>query len=52
MSRGVTGIPLEIPAPFIGGLVGGTALLALMAGLVTARLALRASAAEAMRGAD
>ena len=50
--RGVTGVPLDVPATLIGGLLAGTAVLGLLAGVVTSRLALRASPAEAMRVRD
>ena len=50
--RGVTGVPLAVPATLIGGLLAGTAVLGLLAGVVTSRLALRASPAEAMRVRD
>ena len=40
---GVRGIPLVIPVAVTGGLLAGTALLGLAAGVVSARIALRAS---------
>jgi putative ABC transport system permease protein len=50
--RGLTGVPLTVPVELTGGLVGAAALLGLLAAAVTARLALRASPVEAMRGRD
>jgi ABC-type antimicrobial peptide transport system permease subunit len=49
--RGVTGIPLVVPVAITGALVAGSALLGLVTGGVSARLALRASPAGAMRDA-
>jgi putative ABC transport system permease protein len=49
--RGVTGIPLVVPVAITGALGAGSALLGLVAGGVSARLALRASPAGAMRDA-
>jgi putative ABC transport system permease protein len=48
--RGPTGLPLSVPLDLTGGLTAGAALLGLLAAAVTARLALRASPVEAMRG--
>ena len=48
--RGLTGVPLSVPLELAGGLTAGAALLGLLAAAVTARLALRASPVEAMRG--
>ena len=50
--NGVRGIPLVVPAAVIGGLLAGTVALGLAAGAVTARLALRASPASAMRAQE
>ena len=47
--RGPGGIPLVLPAGPAAAFLGGAALLGLRAAVVTARLALRASPAEAMR---
>ena len=47
--RGASGFPLTVPLGLLGAFGGGAALLAVLAGTVTARLALRASPAEAMR---
>ena len=47
--QGVRGIGLVVPVAGAGALVAGTAALALAAGLVTARIALRATPAAAMR---
>jgi putative ABC transport system permease protein len=50
--RGVSGVPLAVPVLLTAGLAGGAALLGLAAGAVTARLALRATPAEAMRAVE
>ena len=50
--RGITGVPLSVPVALTGGLLAGTVALGLLAGIVTARLALRASPAAAMRARD
>ena len=47
--RGVTGMPVAVPVALTAGLLGGAIVLGLLAGVVTARLALRASPAAAMR---
>jgi len=47
--QGVRGIDLVVPVAGAGGLLAGTVALALAAGLVTARIALRATPAAAMR---
>ena len=47
--RSLTGVPIAVPVGMTAGLVGGAIALGLMAAVVTARLALRASPAEAMR---
>ena len=47
--RGVTGIPITAPAAVIAALLVGAAALGTLASIVTARLALRASPAAAMR---
>ena len=47
--QGVRGIALVVPVAGAGVLVAGTVALALAAGLVTARIALRATPAAAMR---
>ena len=47
--QGVRGIDLVVPVTGAGGLLAGTVALALAAGLVTARIALRATPAAAMR---
>ena len=47
--RGITGIPVAFPALLAGGLVAGAAALGALAAVVSARLALRASPAAAMR---
>ena len=49
---GVRGIPLVVPAAVIAALMAGAALLAVTAGAVTARFALRVSPAEAMRSRE
>jgi putative ABC transport system permease protein len=49
---GVRGMPLVVPAAIVGGLLAGAAILALAAGAVTARIALRASPAAAMRAQE
>ena len=49
---GVTGFPLAVPAPLVGGLAVGAAVLGVLAAAVTTRLALRASPVEAMRGGE
>ena len=49
---GVRGIPLVVPAVVVGGLLVGTVALGLAAGAVTARIALRASPAAAMRAQE
>jgi hypothetical protein len=48
----VRGIGLVVPVAGAGALLAGTAALALAAGLVTARVALRARPAAAMRVCD
>ena len=45
-------MPLAVPVAITAGLLGGAALLALAAGAVTARFALRASPAAAMRAQE
>ena len=50
--RGLTGVPLDVPLPLIGALMAGAAVLGVLAAAVTARLALRASPAEAMRARE
>jgi putative ABC transport system permease protein len=50
--QGVRGIVLIVPLAGAGALLAGTAALALAAGLVTARIALRATPASAMRVRD
>ena len=50
--RSVSGVPLEVPLTLTAGLLGGAALLGLLAGVVTSRLALRSSPAEAMRARE
>jgi putative ABC transport system permease protein len=50
--RGLTGLPLSVPLDLTGGLMAGAALLGLLAAAVTARIALRASPADAMRGRE
>jgi putative ABC transport system permease protein len=45
--RGVDGIDLVVPAALLAAMAGGAAVLGLAAGAVSARLALRASPAEA-----
>jgi putative ABC transport system permease protein len=50
--QGVRGIALVVPLAGAGALVAGTAALALAAGVVTARVALRATPAAAMRVRD
>ena len=52
VSRGITGIPLDVPLPLIGALGIGAAMLGMLAAAVTTRLALRASPAEAMRAKE
>ena len=47
--QGLTGIPLSIPLTLIAALTAGAAALGLLAALVSTRLALRTSPAEAMR---
>jgi putative ABC transport system permease protein len=47
--RGITGIPIAVPAAVIAALLMGAAGLGALASVVTARLALRASPAAAMR---
>ena len=49
LPRGVDGIDIVVPGPLVAAMAGGAALLGLAAGAVSARLALRASAAGAMR---
>ena len=49
VQRGVTGVPLAAPAAVIAALLVGAAALGMLASIVTARLALRASPAAAMR---
>ena len=49
---GVRGIPFVVPAVLAGGLCLGAAMLALTAGGVAARIALRVTPADALRGAD
>jgi putative ABC transport system permease protein len=46
---GLTGIPLTIPLTLVAGISAGAAALGLLAALVSTRLALRATPAEAMR---
>src|SRR3954452_22117350 len=50
--RGLTGFPLVVPLEVTGGLAAGAAVLGLLAATVTARLALRSSPADAMRGRE
>jgi putative ABC transport system permease protein len=50
--QGVRGIPLVVPVAITLALPAGAAILALMAGAVTARLALRASPAQALRAQE
>ena len=50
--NGVRGTALVVPTAVIGGLLAGTVALGLAAGAVTARLALRASPASAMRAQE
>jgi hypothetical protein len=50
--EGVRGIPLVVPVAITFALPAGAAILALMAGAVTARLALRASPAQALRAQE
>ena len=47
--QGLTGVPLSIPLALIAALTTGAAALGLLAALVSTRLALRTSPAEAMR---
>ena len=47
--HGLTGVPLALPVPLVAGITLGAAALGLLAALVSTRLALRASPAEAMR---
>jgi putative ABC transport system permease protein len=49
---GVRGIPLVVPGAVVAGLLAGTVALGLAAGAVTARIALRASPASAMRAQE
>ncbi len=50
--EGVRGIPLVVPAAITAALLAGSAVLALAAGVVTARIALRATPASAMRAQE
>jgi putative ABC transport system permease protein len=50
--RGITGESLSAPLPLIGGLVGGAVALGLLTSVVCARIAVRASPAEAMRAPE
>ena len=50
--EGARGIPLIVPVVLAGGLLAGTVALGLAAGAVTARLALRATPASAMRAQE
>jgi putative ABC transport system permease protein len=50
--RGLTGLPLSVPLEVTGGLTAGAAFLGVLTAAVTARLALRASPVEAMRGRE
>jgi ABC-type antimicrobial peptide transport system permease subunit len=52
VSRGVTGVPLELPGTPTALLLAGAAGLGLAATVVAARLALRTSPAAAMRARD
>ena len=47
--HGLTGVPLSVPPTLVAALTAGAAALGLLAALVSTRLALRASPAEAMR---
>jgi putative ABC transport system permease protein len=47
--RGLSGVPIAVPLQLVTALAAGAAGLGLLAAVVTTRLALRASPAEAMR---
>ncbi len=52
VSKGLTGIPLDVPLTLVGAITAGAAGLGLLAALIATRIALRTSPAEAMRARE